>query len=120
MTGSTAGTSVQGNRTSITNISCFTVLSPGRADSTFSGGIVFLNFIYFWLHWVFIAAHGLSLVAASRGSSLLRARASHYSGFFCFGARALAVRASVVVAWGLSSCGSQDLERRLNSCGPRA
>lgn len=31
-----------------------------------------LLFIYFWLHWVFIAVHGLSLVAASRGSSLLR------------------------------------------------
>ena len=31
-------------------------------------------FIYFWLHWVFGAAHGLSLVAASRdkrGYSLL-------------------------------------------------
>ena len=24
-------------------------------------------FIYFWLHWVFVAAHGLSLVAASGG-----------------------------------------------------
>ena len=24
-------------------------------------------FIYFWLHWPFIAAHGLSLVAVSRG-----------------------------------------------------
>ena len=24
-------------------------------------------FIYFWLHWVFIAAPGLSLVAASGG-----------------------------------------------------
>ena len=29
-------------------------------------------FIYFWLCWVFVAAHGLSLVAASRGYSLLR------------------------------------------------
>ena len=28
-------------------------------------------FIYFWLHWVFVAVHGLSLVAASRGYSLL-------------------------------------------------
>ena len=28
----------------------------------------FLNkFIYFWLRWVFVAARGLSLVAASRG-----------------------------------------------------
>ena len=26
---------------------------------------------YFWLHWVFTAAHGLSLVAASRGWSLV-------------------------------------------------
>ena len=29
-------------------------------------------FIYFWLHWVFVAARGLSLVAASRGHSSLR------------------------------------------------
>ena len=29
-------------------------------------------FIYFWLCWVFVAAHGLSLVAVSRGYSLLR------------------------------------------------
>ena len=26
-------------------------------------------FIYFWLCWVFVAAHGLSLVVASRGYS---------------------------------------------------
>ena len=30
------------------------------------------------------------------------------------------VRASVVVGHGLISCGSQTLEHRLNSCGPRA
>ena len=29
-------------------------------------------FIYFWLHWVFVAARRLSLVAASRGYSLWR------------------------------------------------
>ena len=34
-------------------------------------------------------------------------RASHCSGFSCCGARALGVRASVVVAHGLSSCGLQ-------------
>ena len=33
---------------------------------------------------------------------------------------ALGVRASVVVARGLSSCGSQALEHRLSSCGARA
>ena len=32
---------------------------------------LFLKFIYFWLHWVFVAACGLSLVAASGGFSLL-------------------------------------------------
>ena len=29
-------------------------------------------FIYFWLRWVFVAAHGLSLVAASGGYSSLQ------------------------------------------------
>ena len=33
--------------------------------------------------------------------------ASHCGGFSCCGARALGVRASVVVACGLSSCGTQ-------------
>ena len=28
-------------------------------------------FIYFWLHWVFVAAHGIFLVATSRGYSLI-------------------------------------------------
>ena len=31
----------------------------------------FFNFIYFWLHWVFIAACGLSPVAVSGGYSSL-------------------------------------------------
>ena len=47
-------------------------------------------------------------------------RASHCSGFSCCGVRALGTRASVVAAHGLSSCGSQALERRLSSCGARA
>ena len=33
---------------------------------------LFLLFIYFWPHWVFIAVRGLSLVAASGGYSSLR------------------------------------------------
>ena len=32
----------------------------------------FILFIYFWLHWVFVAVHGLSLVAASGGYSSLQ------------------------------------------------
>ena len=54
-----------------------------------------------WL--LFIAVHGLLFVVASH----------------C-GARALGVWASVFVAYGLSSCGSQALELRLSNCGARA
>ena len=47
-----------------------------RAGFTcYLGILFFLNiylFIYLWLHWVFVAAHGLSLVAASGGYSLLQ------------------------------------------------
>ena len=42
--------------------------------------LLFCLFIYFWLHWVFIALRGLSLVAVSGGSSLV---ASHCGGFSC-------------------------------------
>ena len=39
--------------------------------SSFLKNLIYL-FIYFWLRWVFIAVHGLSLVAASGGYSSLR------------------------------------------------
>ena len=62
-------------------------------------------FIYlFWLCWVFVAAHGLSLIVASRGYS-------------CCRAQALGAWASVVGVCGLSSCGSRAVEHRLSSCG---
>ena len=70
----------------------------------------FLNkFIY-----LFLAVLGLRCVA--RRLSLVVASGS----FSCCGAWALAARASVVVARGLSSCGSRALERGLSSCGTRA
>ena len=34
------------------------------------GFVVVIKFIYFWLHWVFIAAHGLSPVVVSEDYSL--------------------------------------------------
>ena len=43
--------------------------------------------------------------------------ASYCGGFSCCRAQALGMWASVVVARGLSSCGSQALECRLSSCG---
>ena len=63
---------------------------------------------------------GFSLVAASGGYSLLRFEGFSLGGFSCCRARALRAWASVVVALGLSSCGSQALEHRLSSCGARA
>ena len=60
--------------------------------------------------YLFLAALGLHCGA----------RASHCGGFSCCRARALGARASVVVAHGLSSCGSWALEHRLSSCGARA
>ena len=67
-------------------------------------------FVCLWLHWVFIAAHRLSLVAVSGGYSslqctgfslrwllLLRSKGSRHAGF--------------------SSCGLRTLECRLSRCG---
>ena len=45
-------------------------LQQSRADDMPVRGS--LSFFFFWLHWVFVAACGLSLVAASRGYSSLR------------------------------------------------
>ena len=72
---------------------------------------LFYLFIYFWLHWVFTAAHGLSsLVAASGG----------YSSLQCAGFSLrwlLLLRSTGSRRTGFSSCGSRALERRLSSCG---
>ena len=69
---------------------------------------------------VFVAKHGLSLVAVIRATLRGSAQASHCSGFSCCEAQALGARASVIVARGLSSCSSWALERRLSSCGAQA
>ena len=66
--------------------------------------------IFFFLKILFLAVLGLCCGT----------RASPCSGFSCCGAWALGAWASVVVARGLSSCGSRALERRLTSCGARA
>ena len=49
----------------------------------------FYLFIYFWLHWVFVAAHGLSLVAAS----------GDYSSLWCTG---FSLR-WLLLSWGMGS-----------------
>lgn len=57
-----------------------------------------------WLCWVFIALHTFSVVVASRGYSSLWCM-----GFSCCGAGSR-LRASALVAKGLSGCGSQAME----------
>ena len=67
-------------------------------------------FIQFWLCWVFVAVCGLSLVAASGGSSSL----------WCAGfslQRPFLLRSTGSRRAGFSSCGSRALEHRLSSCG---
>ena len=67
-------------------------------------------FIYVWLHWVFVAVRGLSLVASSGG----------YSSLWCVGFSLrwlLLLQSTGSRHVGFSSCGSGALERRLSSCG---
>ena len=65
---------------------------------------IFSLFFFFWLHWVFVAVHRLSLVAVQR---LLIAMASLVAS-----PRAWALR-----RMGFSSCGLRALEPRIIGCG---
>ena len=95
-------------------------LSSGgwEIDCVFSEFFFFL--IYFWLCWVFVAARGLSLVAASRGHSSPRCTDFLLQWLLLLWSTSSRQVGSVVVALRLSSCGSQALERRLSSCAARA
>ena len=75
----------------------------------FKGTFIYL-FIYlfiYWLSWVFIAAHGLSLVEASRGYTSLRCMDFSSRWLLLLWSVGLGARASEVVACGLSSCGAR-------------
>ena len=78
------------------------------------------NLFYFWLRWSLVLHAGFLQLRRVGATLHCSALASHCSGFSCCEAWVLGVRASVIVARGLSSCGSQALERRLSSCGTRA
>ena len=89
--------------------------------------IVSFLFIYFFKFYLLLAALGLCCCTGAFSSWGERgllfaadARASHCGGFSCCGARALGAQASIVVAHGLSSCGSWALARRLSCCGAQA
>ena len=69
----------------------------------------FKNILYFWLHWIFIAAHGLSLVAASRLYPLVVELGLLIAAVSLVTGRGLWSADPVVVAHGLScsaACGS--------------
>ena len=68
-----------------------------------------IKWIYFWLRWVFVVAHGLSLVAVGRDYSSCGARASRCGGFSCCRAQALGCQ-------GFSSFSSRALVHRLSGC----
>ena len=70
-------------------------------------------FIYFWLRWVFVAARGLSLVAASWGCSSLRC-----AGFSL--RWLLLLRSTGSRRVGFSTCGTRALGCRLSSRGAQA
>ena len=86
----------------------------------------FFGFLKNLFIYLFLAALGLRWCAqasssCSEGGLLLVAvRGLLIAVASRCGARALGLRASVVVARGLSSCGSQAREHRLSSCGTRA
>ena len=69
--------------------------------------------IYFWLHWVFAAAQGLSLVVESWGYSL-----AVFHRPLIWWLVSLSSRGSRCP--GFSSCGMRALERTLSSCGAGA
>ena len=74
----------------------------------FKGIALFLFFIYFWLCWVFISVHGLSLVAVSRGHSSSRCKGLSLSRPLLLRSTGSRRTGSVVVAHGPScsaACG---------------
>ena len=60
--------------------------------------------LYFWLNWVFVAAHGISLVAASGGYSFLQCVGFSLWWLLLLQSMSCRIQASVVVVHGLS-CG---------------
>ena len=71
--------------------------------------ILFKIFVYFWLCWVFVVLHELSLVVVSEGYSLLQ-----YMGLSL---RCLLLWSTGLWYMGFSSCSTWSLERRLSNCG---
>ena len=92
------------------------ILSTSLSQSIslfFFNKFIYLFIYLVWLLWVFVAAHGLSLVAASRGYSQLRCTGFSLQGH-------LLLWSTGSRRTGFRSCGSRALERSLSSCGAQA
>ena len=95
----------------------FLIVKSIRSINLTSAEYAFLNLIFiFGCVGSSLLRVGFSLVAESGATLRCGAQASHCGGFSC-GAWALGTRASVVVAHGLSSCGTRALGHRFSSCG---
>ena len=80
--------------------------------------VFFFNFLF--THLTLLGLHCTQTFSSCGEQGLLSSCstwASHCSDFSCWGTQAMDVRASVVVAHGLSSGSCQALEYRLSSCG---
>ena len=96
---------------SVVPFSCFCILASSLLQVSiflFTPNFSYIN-VFTYLFCVFVAVHGLSLVAVFGGYSLVGgAGDSHCGGFSCCGVRALGAWASVVAVHGLScpaACG---------------
>ena len=77
---------------------------------------LFIYLFIFWLRWISIAARAFSS-CGEQGYSLLQCAGFSLWWLLLLQSTALGMRASVVVAHGLSICGLWDLECRLSSWG---
>ena len=86
--------------------------------STFAS--FFNKFIHFWLHWVFIASHGLSLITVSPGCSLVGELRLPMTVAFLVAEHRLQSTGSAVVGLGLAASwhvsSSQTRERTCVPC----
>ena len=105
---------------SLRQVSSVVIFTLMRCVSLYENIFLIFLFYYFWLHWVFVAACGLSLVVVSGGYSSLQCAGFSLQWLLLLRSTGSRHVGSIAVARGLSSYGLRALERRLSSCGTQA